>query len=254
MQQRKLLRRWVMRITLMILVILVAFLVIAGYSWSGSGFAAYTNPKGEYQREKTVWDWLQLAVIPLVLAGLVWWLNKSEQSRQTTLALNRTWEERLQSYLDHMTNLLEKGLTAPGHDQEDFADPLRSLARIRTLTVLRDLDSSRKKIILYFLSNANLISRHSTKISLIDADFVKAHSANQGVTRIAKSEANKALPRRRTLCTNSKKPKYNGSLSCEMPRCGRSHERNNDQNPSKVLTWTSGNPSPSSSRAYSPAE
>ena len=150
----------------------MTLLVIVGYSWGGSGFGAYTSPIGQYQREKTVWDWLQLAGIPMVLAGLVWWLNRSEQSRQTALALDRTREERLQSYLDQMTNLLEKGLTPLEGDHKLFTDPLRNLARVRTLTVLRDLDSSRKKIILYFLSNAGLISRRSPGISLVGADFV----------------------------------------------------------------------------------
>ena len=46
---------------------------------------------------------------------------------------------------------------------------------------------------------------------------------------------NSALLRFRTLWTNSKKPKYRGSFSCESPRCGRSHERSKDQNPSMVL-------------------
>src|SRR4051812_23377117 len=54
------------------------------------------------------------------------------------------------------------------------------------------------------------------------------------------------------LCTNSKKPRYSGSFSCEMPRCGRSQERSKDHVPSIVLTWISQKPSPSSSRAYSP--
>jgi len=49
----------------------------------------------------------------------------------------------------------------------------------------------------------------------------------------------RALPRRRALCTNWKKPRWSGSLSCEMPRCGRSQERNSDQNPFIVLTWIS---------------
>src|SRR3954468_4725989 len=34
----------------------------------------------------------------------------------------------------------------------------------------------------------------------------------------------RALPRRRALCTNWKKPRWSGSFSCEMPRCGRSQE------------------------------
>ena len=38
-----------------------------------------------------------------------------------------------------------------------------------------------------------------------------------------------------------------------MPRCGRSQERSKDHVPSMVLTWISQKPSPSSSRAYSPA-
>src|SRR5689334_6738234 len=62
----------------------------------------------------------------------------------------------------------------------------------------------------------------------------------------------RALPRRRALCTNWKKPRYSGSFFCEMPRCGRSQERSSDQKPSMVLTCTSQKPSPSSSRAYSP--
>jgi hypothetical protein len=64
--------------------------------------------------------------------------------------------------------------------------------------------------------------------------------------------ARRALPRR-TSCTNSKDPRYSGSFSCEIPRCGRSRDRGSDQDPSIVLTCTSLNPSPSSSRANSPA-
>jgi hypothetical protein len=53
----------------------------------------------------------------------------------------------------------------------------------------------------------------------------------------------RALPRRRTLCTNSKNPRYGGNFSCEIPRCGRSQDRSSDQNASIVLTCTSQNPS-----------
>src|SRR5713101_4843744 len=72
------------------------------------------------------------------------------------------------------------------------------------------------------------------------------------VTSNSMSAPSNALPRFLTLCTNSKKPRYRGSFSCEMPRCGRSQLRKRDQNPSMVFTWTSQKPSPSSSRAYSP--
>src|SRR3954465_12349544 len=48
------------------------------------------------------------------------------------------------------------------------------------------------------------------------------------MTRAATRAPRRALPRRRALCTNSKKPRYSGSFSCEMPRCGRSQERSKD--------------------------
>src|SRR5262249_34041410 len=72
------------------------------------------------------------------------------------------------------------------------------------------------------------------------------------VTSNSISAPSNALPRWRTLCTNSKKPRYSGSFSWEIPRCGRSQLRNSDQNPSIVFTCTSQTPSPSSSRANSP--
>src|SRR4051794_8869893 len=61
-----------------------------------------------------------------------------------------------------------------------------------------------------------------------------AHTA-----RAATGAPRRALPGRRALCTNAKKPRYSGNLSCEMPRCGRSQERSRDQVPSMVLTWIS---------------
>src|SRR4051794_30996335 len=83
----------------------------------------------------------------------------------------------------------------------------------------------------------------------------KAHPLfrGDGLRSNPTSDPRRALPRTRTLCTNSKNPRYSGNFSCEIPRCGRSQLRSNDQNPSSVLTCTSQNPSPSSSRANSPA-
>jgi len=49
-------------------------------------------------------------------------------------------------------------------------------------------------------------------------------------------ESKSPLPRFLALWTNSKKPRYKGRCSWEIPRCGRSQERSKDQNPSIVLT------------------
>jgi hypothetical protein len=70
-------------------------------------------------------------------------------------------------------------------------------------------------------------------------DFGSIRVPGSYVSKRSSRAPNNALPRRLTLCTNSKNPKYNGKLSCEMPRCGRSHDLNRDQKPSIVLTCTS---------------
>ena len=49
------------------------------------------------------------------------------------------------------------------------------------------------------------------------------------VSNNSRIEPSKAFPRRLTLWTNSKKPKYSGKYVCERPRCGRNHDLNRDQ-------------------------
>src|SRR5262249_14279979 len=68
--------------------------------------------------------------------------------------------------------------------------------------------------------------------------FPTAHPAFRGVGRTSNSinDLSNALPRLRTLCTNSKKPKYSGNFACEIRRWGRSKDRSSDQNPSRVFT------------------
>jgi hypothetical protein len=75
----------------------------------------------------------------------------------------------------------------------------------------------------------------------------------EGLSNSPISAPSRALPRRRTFGTNSKKPRSNGRFSGEIPRWGRSHDRRRDQNPAIGFTGTAPNPAPSSSRANSPA-
>src|SRR5262249_23157729 len=100
-----------------------------------------------------------------------------------------------------------------------------------------------------------LVALHFRDVSPSLRQFADAHPAfrGPGLTSSSTSDPSNSLPRSRTLCANSKKPRYSGNFSCESPRCGRSQLRSSDQNPSIVLTWTSQDPSPSSSRANSPA-
>jgi hypothetical protein len=109
---------------------------------------------------KTVWDWLQLLIIPLALVGitLVFDLRQQELENQRAESERELEEQRaqdaaLQAYLDQMsTLLLEKNLR-----NAEAGGEVRTLARARTLTVLRTLDPNRKRQVIQFVAEAKLI-------------------------------------------------------------------------------------------------
>jgi uncharacterized protein YjbI with pentapeptide repeats len=114
---------------------------------------------------KTFWDWLELLVVPVALAWAAYYVNFDLQNRsqaaedrrhkaQLEIESQRAQEVALQTYLDRMTELLiEKNLAAT-----QAHDPVRELARARTLTTLKQLDGRRKGLLLLFLFEAHLIS------------------------------------------------------------------------------------------------
>ncbi len=134
---------------------------------------------------KTLWDWMNLALTPAVLAGLagfaIWWLDKkrteteqalakAQAETERALALDRTQEDRLQVYIDRMQDLLEKGVKS----QSPESDILRDVARTRTLTVLRSLDGERAGRLMFFLSESELVTGASPAISLRGANLIGA--------------------------------------------------------------------------------
>jgi uncharacterized protein YjbI with pentapeptide repeats len=186
----------------LLLLILVPF-IIATYERMSSGtwpeitgIMPYTDPSQQFYRGKTLWDLLELLIIPTVLAFGVFWLNQSTRKAELEIARkkdeseklareNQEREAELQDYLDKMTELiLDKGLTKSGPD-----DPIRSVARSRTLTVLRMLDGTRKGLLLQFVYESDLISRQSPIIDmrgadLSDAELVKANLYNANLSGI----------------------------------------------------------------------
>jgi uncharacterized protein YjbI with pentapeptide repeats len=174
---QRLKRVWGQSITHKIAIILaVVFLivVIGGYtgSWyfSWTGLADYTKPPGVTDRGKTLWDWLELLIIPAVLAGGAMWFSRAEREAEREIASDRLREAALQGYLDKMTELLlEKDLRTSEADDE-----ARAVARARTLTVLRQLDGERRATLLRFLYEAKLINKDDTVVDLHMADLSQA--------------------------------------------------------------------------------
>src|SRR5215213_3000300 len=118
-------------------------------------------------RGMTVRDWLQMLIVPLVLVGIGFLFDTQQDARQQEVEEQRAQDTALQAYLDQMSLLmLEKDL----HDSEAGSD-VRTLARARTLTVLRRLDGTRKGSVVQFLAESDLIVKDSSVLDLAGADL-----------------------------------------------------------------------------------
>ena len=106
-------------------------------------------------------------------------------------------DEALQAYLDQMSTLmLEKDLRNSEEDSE-----VRTLARARTLTVIRRVDTSRKDEIMQFLLEADLVHRVGGSAPVIelggadlgDTNLREADLSGANLSRANLSEANLSL-------------------------------------------------------------
>ena len=143
-------------------------LIAVGYSepWTGFGPSA-ASPDGTAPA-KSLWDWLDLLIVPLVLALGAWLLDGSRKRSEMHVEEERQRQDTLDRYFDYMTPLL-----AEGKLKEGATDPVRTLARTRTLAALRLLDGNRKAQLIQFIYEAGLINQHPI-LSLIGANLDQA--------------------------------------------------------------------------------
>ena len=185
-------------VLLLALVAVLAGLILLGYAAVWTGFGEYISETGEFRRGKTLWEWLELVLLPLVIAGtataLAVWKWRSDR-RQAALQLEHDREvawrkveaelqmadlrkdshreaaelqgrtERIiakdhlhEDTLNAYLNRMSELVLERGLLSSDPDDEVRIMARARTLTALAGMDSERKGTILEFLYSAKLIN------------------------------------------------------------------------------------------------
>jgi Pentapeptide repeats (8 copies) len=108
--------------------------------------------------DKTLWGWLDLLIVPAVLAIGGYLFNSSQNQATQRAAERRAQDEALQAYLDQIGQLLlEKGLRRSVENGGENSGEARVLARARTLSVLRMLNPERKTNVVLFLQEASVI-------------------------------------------------------------------------------------------------
>jgi uncharacterized protein YjbI with pentapeptide repeats len=156
--------------------------------WGVPSVEAGTAPAG------SSWAWMDRLILPLVLVGGVYFLYVSgrETGRrlfeerallEMEISADRQHEGALQAYFDRMSELLLKEKLS-----RFSPDEVRSVARIRTLAVLRGLDSRRRGSLLLFLRDSRLIDREAV-IDLSGADLAGVILPFANLKRLNISEA-----------------------------------------------------------------
>lgn len=182
------------RTTILVLFIISAFLGLAmrGYSVKWTGFGGQEDVSVP---AKTLWDWMELLLMPTVVAAGALLLKQAvrvagHRSSEEQAALKREiatdhqQEQALQAYFDRMGELLVKDKLSKFSTEE-----IRNAARIRTLTVVRGLDSRRKGSVFLFLKDSALIDREAV-IDLSGADMRGTSAPFASLKRLNLSEAN----------------------------------------------------------------
>ncbi len=147
-----------------------------GRAWERTGFG-----------DKTIWDWMQLLIVPVMLAlGALYFnyeqgrqqreMEEGRAARQVAADDLRAQEERLQAYLEDMARLLiDEDLLDSAEDDES-----RFLARARTLAVLREAGDDQKQVVVSFLAESGIAgSRNGADpvVSLANANLAGADLA-----------------------------------------------------------------------------
>jgi hypothetical protein len=157
--------------TVGIIVALVVATIVLGYvrEWEWTGLV-----KDKAYTKRTLWDWLQLLIIPAVLAGVGLWFNRQQREQELQTADRRAQDEALQAYLDQMSQLLIPDKDQPTLYDEHPPDSLKTVARARTLTVLPRLDGDRKARVVQFLYESGLITKDRPILDLGGANLRRA--------------------------------------------------------------------------------
>ncbi len=134
---------------------------------------------------KTLWDWLQLLLVPVILlAGILWLGIEQNQDNQqliqqqhatsTSVAAQQQQDALLANYQDQITDMML-------HDnllKAQTISPVSQVAQIRTLSVFRQANPDSKALLMRFLYDTNLINNDFHIISMRGVDVTNAHLQN----------------------------------------------------------------------------
>jgi uncharacterized protein YjbI with pentapeptide repeats len=156
----------------------IRFIVAGLWKWTGFG-------------EKKGVELFQL-LVPLITPLVIWVATSSVQhsinQQNQIIAQDNARQEVLNTYFDQMSSLLTQQKLRTSQE----GDESRTIARARTLTAIRRLDSERNQSLTSFLQDAELLQEKQAIINLEKANLPEAHLRLAKLSNASLSQANLA--------------------------------------------------------------
>ena len=163
-----------MRVFKIILTILVAILIVTIFylatmqnppSWTGFGQRIIAE---KISPSKTLWDWLDLLIIPVAVGLLGWSFAQIEKVKTQKREEERAQKEILKSFFESMTNLIIVHNLQASPTQQTLA-----IARAIVNTAFNNMNGQRKGQVLQFLYESDLID-YDPKLLLLGVNLQNA--------------------------------------------------------------------------------
>lgn len=138
----------------------------AAPAWTG--FGKY-NEITDGHRAKTLWEWLDLLLIPFCVGILAWSFKEAEKEKSSKSEEERSQNETLDSFVNTMTELITKHNLA----NQNSTLETRIIARTRINLAFSNLNGARKGQVLQFLFESGLID-YSPKINILGGNMKNA--------------------------------------------------------------------------------
>lgn len=149
----------------------------AAPAWSGFNTI---SPPLSY---KTLWDWLGLLIVPVLLVWGGWLLARRDKDKEEkrselerSIALDKRHQETLDMYLWRVSSLLleTSQSSQDAHQLANRGFQLSSAISAQTVAVLRVLDGKRKSQVVQYLYSYGFIKDSLFGTSLVKVDLAKA--------------------------------------------------------------------------------
>lgn len=152
---------------MIIFVVFIAFYALAPNppEWTGFGESEVDATKVP---AKTLWDWLDLLIIPMVVVIIGGLFSEIEKEKSKKREEERSQNEILESFLQTMTDLIIQYKL-----QNTPTSQTSAIARARINIATNNLNGERKGQVLQFLYESDLINLNP-KLSLLGANMKKA--------------------------------------------------------------------------------